>query len=1628
MSADLTGIENVGEFFSAHYFAERLTGELDAHTAAEKEAIGETQKRLRALGPLLLDKLATARDSAGHAARDELAHDLEVRVLEALGFHREPVGYVALERPTAPNEAVPVLARSAQLVALGIGLPPADASTLAEPASVLGPLPTAARMAGLDAPRDLDIEDVVGAIFGWPTPPRWVLLVGAAEVILCERARFGRGQWLRFDLATIFRRKTPDALRVMAALLSSATLAPAASRPVHDALLEASHQHAVGVSASLKYAAREAVELLANEAVHYIRNVSKKQLYTARAARELTDDCLVYLFRLLFLFYGEARARELRGLPMGAEEYALGYSLEALRDLELVPLTTPEARDGHFFHESLERLFRLVNEGWAPAQGTLLDTRHSGGAPIALERGFTIDGLHTTLFSPRGLPRLSRVKFRNHVLQQVIRLLSLSPEGQKGGHGRGRISYAQLGIGELGAVYEGLLSYSGFFAKETLYEVHRAGDKPNDPTAQSFFIPERDLHKYAEAELSFPRTDGTAGRRSYPPGTFIFRLAGRDRESSASYYTPQVLTACLVKYALIELEKGKTADQLLETTICEPAMGSGAFLVEAVDQLAALYLDKKQAELGQRLEADQYALEKQRVKAFLAEQRSYGVDLNPMAARLATVSLWLATTHPKQVAPSFGARLLHGNSLIGARFAVYTAEDFQSDEPLAKALATLAKKDPAEIEAQTNEALDAWNKKAPEAVAEVREAIATALAPPEASEGEGDDAGEEDAEAAAAERGKALAKLLKKLAATLKQPRWQRRPPRAIPLAEQVSDGLPKGAVYHFLLPHPDMSGFEGDKALAALMPNAIESLKAWKKKLLDPLSPAELERLAKLSGHVTSRLRRVIDDRRQLVDRVRSPIAVWGQEPPVPPVGGFLNAEERDALVQKARAEDTAYGQLRRVTDLWAALWAWPLESASALPSRSQWWAEVEKVLGVEPQTAVQPGQVALPLLGPERDDEEPAKPADLWALVASTCARLRPLAWELEAPEVFFERGGFGLIIGNPPWLRFDWKEQGLLEELEPRLALDGVSGPEAAKRRDDVLCTTARVSDYVAEAGSTQGMQAYLGAASNYRLLQGVRTNLYKNFLVRAWEIGTRGAVVGIIHQEGLFDDPKGGALREEGYPRVRYVFRFKNELGLFPEVHNLTGFVLHVSGARRPTQCAVCANLYHPATIDSASLHDGAGAVPGIKTDEGEFETRGHKSRIVHVSGAELRLFAALFDEPGTPWERARLPLVHSTEALSVLKKLAAHPRRLGDLGADVFGTMMWNETNSQKDGTIMRETRFPKDATEWILSGPHFYVGTPLNKTPRDPCRHNKDYDVIDLQMIADDYLPRTNYVPACDPQTYEARTPKFRGRSVTALYRHCHRSMLALTGERTLVTAICPPRVGHTHGVISLAFASPSQLVSAQASTSSLAVDFFVRSFGRANFQANSAGQVPVLRETWLSGAASARALRLNCLTTHYADLWNEVWPTSHAPGWSLDDPRLSAWPGPDAKWWRHAAVRNAFERRWALVEIDALAALELGLTIDELCTIYRTQFPVLREYERDTWFDKNGRIAFTSSKGLVGVGLDRKTFEQWQACLRTCEPLPKETDTKNLEPPFEVRDREADMSHAYAWFKGRLG
>jgi hypothetical protein len=310
--------------------------------------------------------------------------------------------------------------------------------------------------------------------------------------------------------------------------------------------------------------------------------------------------------------------------------------------------------------------------------------------------------------------------------------------------------------------------------------------------------------------------------------------------------------------------------------------------------------------------------------------------------------------------------------------------------------------------------------------------------------------------------------------------------------------------------------------------------------------------------------------------------------------------------------------------------------------------------------------------------------------------------------------------------------------------------------------------------------------------------------------------------------------------------------------------------------------------------------------------------------------------------------------------------------------------MWHETNAQKEGSIKRDTRFPLSEYDLIMSGPHFYVSSPYYKTPRAACSERSHYDCLDLLHLPDDYMPRTNFIPALSLEEYKARVPRCpwdRERPVTDFYRLIFRRQLQPSNERTLMSCIRPRGLGHIHTVFSLTFSGHLDLALFASYTSSLVFDFFIKTQGKYDLYESTVKKLPLLHGAW-SASLIARSLILNCLTTHYADLWSECWDESfQQQRWAKHDPRLpnSFFSTLTPTWQRDCVLRSDYARRQALVEIDVLVAQALGLTLDELITIYRVQFPVMQQYERDTWYDQHGRIVFTASKGLTGVGFPRK-------------------------------------------------
>jgi hypothetical protein len=532
-------------------------------------------------------------------------------------------------------------------------------------------------------------------------PPRFVLLLCGGVLVLADRRSWEEGRFLAADLDAAFARNDrtqTGELATIAALFSREMLVRTADGkpcPMDDLL--AASTTTTGVTSELRDGLKRSVEIIANEVLDRLdeSGVAPRELEKqVPIARQLTRETLRYLYRILFLLYAEARP-ELKILPSDDRTYEAGYSVDRLRELVArdEQLVEEEARTGFHLFTSLDVLFDKVNNGHRSRNGHAEDEQPDGP-------GLRFEPLRSTLFESESITLIGRVpdprsdngatldlRLRNDALHQVLRLLTMK-KGSSGERG-GFISYRNLGINQLGAVYEGLISYTGIIAEEELCEV---ADTRMESAGGSWLIPAHRQGDYpADALVRYDEHDkrrGLRGVKRYQRGEFVYRLAGRDRETAAAYYTPESLTKATVELTLAHRldqkcdgERTTTrAAELLRWTICEPALGSGAFANEAINQVAEEYLRRRQNELAVSIPAGDLLDEKQKVKAYIALHNVYGVDLNATGVEPAEVSLWLNTMHAGMQAPWFGLHLRRGNSLIGARRAVYSGDDVTSKD------------------------------------------------------------------------------------------------------------------------------------------------------------------------------------------------------------------------------------------------------------------------------------------------------------------------------------------------------------------------------------------------------------------------------------------------------------------------------------------------------------------------------------------------------------------------------------------------------------------------------------------------------------------------------------------------------------------------------------------------------------------------------------------------------------------------------------------------------------------------------------------------------------------------------------------------------------------------------------
>ncbi|MGM7698482.1 Eco57I restriction-modification methylase domain-containing protein [Microbacterium sp. A84] len=1392
----------------------------------------------------------------------------------------------------------------------------------------------------------VSVAKALSWIFSGDDAPTFAVVLTGAQALVAERERWAEGRYLAVDVQLALDRgetkKRGGEFDRAVAILSAESVLPGVDGTTWWAeTLDDSVKHTVGVSKDLREGVRESIEIIANEVVRR-RATQGLDPLPAAEANTLARQSLRYLYRILFLLFAEA-SPELKVLPVGAPEYSLGYGLDRLRELVLVELGEESRRRSHLY-QSLRTLFQLVDAGHDASPSASLSEpveRHDAGASSAMDEGLVFNPLNADLFRVTAVSLIDETGLGDGALQRVLSLLLLTREERtKRGSDRGFISYADLGINQLGAVYEGLMSYSGFFAETDLYEVAKDGDSSKgswvvpvdraDGIAPQHFVMTEDPHT------------GQKVQRRYQNGEFVYRLSGRERQTSASYYSPEVLTRFVVGQALEELldqDGHKTsAEEILGLSVCEPALGSGAFAIEAVRQLADEYLRRREDEIGERIDPDQRPRELQKAKAAIALHQVYGVDLNATAVELAEISLWLDTMVDGLQAPWFGLRLRRGNSLVGARRAVYSEKQVKDK---------------------------AWLKDVP-----VDVSVST--------------------------------------------------------LVEEMREGrvasATSGKIHHFLLPAEGWGAAVDAKEAKALAPEATAALRTWRGSMRKKPSSKQIKELQNLSHRVETLWQFTLRRLEIAESQVRRQVDLWNDPREEVTSTGAVTREEVERFLQDP---DGAYQRLRRVMDAWCAMWFWPLtESLTAgatPPSLDDWIAGIRALLGVHVETKPQQARhgaqmLGLPtnwhdLAGAEAIDASYASAGKLedvltehpWLAATGRIADANGFFhWELDYASVFAQ-GGFDLQVGNPPWVRPRSDVDALLAEGDPWWQLKAKStASEDSHHRTDALAVPGVRELVVDGTTDVSSIAAFAGSAQMYPYLAGLQPDLYRCFMSQTWAHAKLSGSVSLIHPETHFTDEKAGTLRRETYHRLRRHWQFINELSLF-EVHHLVSYGVHVYRSPSRPDFVQATSLYHPSTVEASFKHDGSGVEPGLKDDEGRWDLRAHSSRIQYVDESMLKTWHAVLEDPAVPIEQTRMVYTVNRATSAVLAKLASAPR-IGSLGLQF--SRGWDESIDRKKGRFDSEWGVPESWDSVILQGPHLHVGNPFYKSPNPTMLHNQDWTAVDLEALHPNAIPATQYKPRGDRATYAAAYGQWDAdtgkTSVRQQFRITYRAMAANTGERTLIPALIPPGTAHVNGLFSFGLPGgrTEDLLLALGSVSSLVADFAVRAAPKSGIYQGVLERLPLARNARYATHIIERVLRLNALTAAFAPIWEDVTETA----WSVDVP-----------------LRRARDRRNAMIEVDALVALSLGIDIEELVTIYRTQFPVLYGYDQEEYlYDANGRIVPTALRQTwkrLGELVDGDSFPPDARSL----VHPGSGRLYQYELPFGVLDREEDLRRAYA-------
>jgi hypothetical protein len=526
------------------------------------------------------------------------------------------------------------------------------------------------------------------------------LLVNGRALRLVSAPRGESSGWLDFrfaDMAQTAGRPICTALRL---LLSEQRLLALPRHQRLAALLANSRRFQNEVSEKLAEQVLQALyELIRGfQAAHDASKGALLRQVLSERPDEVYHALLTVILRLVFLLYAEERDM----LPED-ETFLRYYSLAGLHerlreDAALYP-DTMDQRYGAW--AQLVALFRMVHDG-AEAAGMRLPPRHGvlfdpDRFPFLEGRTSGVHQLHERIESP--------LVADGTIYRALEKLLVLDGE---------RISYRALDVEQIGSVYETMMGFRLETATGRSVAI-RSQKKQGAPTAldldallgetgnnRANTIQERadrkltDRVKKAVTEATsledlhaalLDVIDQAATPDLVPRGAMVLQPS-ETRRRSGSHYTPRELTEPIVRKTLdpilarLRSQDGKPArpETILDLKVCDPAMGSGAFLVEACRYLGDALLGSWRAH-GEvpAIPADED--ETIFARRLVAQRCLYGVDRNPLAVDLAKVSLWLVTLAKDHALTFVDHALRHGDSLVGLSRRQLETFHWQADAP-----------------------------------------------------------------------------------------------------------------------------------------------------------------------------------------------------------------------------------------------------------------------------------------------------------------------------------------------------------------------------------------------------------------------------------------------------------------------------------------------------------------------------------------------------------------------------------------------------------------------------------------------------------------------------------------------------------------------------------------------------------------------------------------------------------------------------------------------------------------------------------------------------------------------------------------------------------------------------------